>query len=204
MSSLLINGEDTIGVPDCAEDVVYSNKNSGINATNVQDAIDLMQPKTDAELTTESKAIVGAVNELNNSLINKADKSAIPTKTSELTNDSGFITNSTRTAVVQNNFMKITIPTNLGDKVKIDGVINQTVNIATAYGNGYLGDFTITIPTNARPSTGFYDVQLTCKTTDTIAVTTVKTVSKSAITGWIWSPISGSKGVDIYVSGMAY
>ena len=64
--------------------------------------VDEKQNKTDVALTTTSKEIVGAINEINDKLAasdgevvswnDLKDKPTIPSKTSELTNDSGFIT----------------------------------------------------------------------------------------------------------------
>ena len=49
------------------------------------------QTKEDATLETTNKTIVGAINEVNTNIMSKANKSDIPTKTSQLTNDSNFI-----------------------------------------------------------------------------------------------------------------
>ena len=48
------------------------------------------QLKQDDELSTNSKEVVGAINEVNET-VGELDKK-IPTKTSQLTNDSGFLT----------------------------------------------------------------------------------------------------------------
>ena len=50
------------------------------------------QTKEDNMLETTNKTIVGAINEVNTNVMLKANKSDIPTKTSELTNDSKFLT----------------------------------------------------------------------------------------------------------------
>lgn len=57
------------------------------DATTVADELALKQNATDANLTTSDQTIVGAINELN---ANKANSSDVPTKTSDLLNDSGF------------------------------------------------------------------------------------------------------------------
>lgn len=57
------------------------------------------QTKSDATLGTTNKTIVGAINELNT---NKANKTEIPTKTSDLTNDSNFATESYVTNAINN------------------------------------------------------------------------------------------------------
>ena len=48
------------------------------------------QPKNDSDLNTTNKTVVGAINELKTNVNNIN----VPTKTSQLTNDSGYITNS--------------------------------------------------------------------------------------------------------------
>ena len=50
------------------------------------------QTKEDNMLETTNKTIVGAINEVNTNVMLKANKSDIPTKTSQLTNDSKFLT----------------------------------------------------------------------------------------------------------------
>ena len=59
-----------------------------------QGEIDLngYQTKEDTTLETTNKTIVGAINEVNTNVMSKANKSDIPTKTSQLTNDSNFLT----------------------------------------------------------------------------------------------------------------
>ena len=71
-----------------AEETGYDNTESGLTATNVQDAIDELasQPSVDAYTKQESDEKYATKTELSN----KADVSAIPTKTSQLQNDSGF------------------------------------------------------------------------------------------------------------------
>ena len=71
-----------------AEETGYDNTESGLDATNVQDAIDELasQPSVDAYTKQESDEKYATKTELSA----KADVSAIPTKTSDLQNDSGF------------------------------------------------------------------------------------------------------------------
>ena len=66
----------------------YDNASSGLDATNVQDAIDELadKPSVDAYTKQESDEKYATKTELSA----KADVSAIPTKTSDLQNDSGF------------------------------------------------------------------------------------------------------------------
>ena len=71
-----------------AEETGYDNTESGLEATNVQDAIDELadKPSVDAYTKQESDQKYATKTELSE----KADVSAIPTKTSDLQNDSGF------------------------------------------------------------------------------------------------------------------
>ena len=71
-----------------AEETGYDNTESGLDATNVQDAIDELarKPSVDAYTKQESDEKYATKTELSA----KADVSAIPTKTSQLQNDSGF------------------------------------------------------------------------------------------------------------------
>ena len=67
----------------------YDNTESGLDATNVQDALDELanKPSVDAYTKQESDEKYATKTELSA----KADVSAIPTKTSDLQNDSGFV-----------------------------------------------------------------------------------------------------------------
>ena len=75
-----------------ASETGYDNTESGLEATNVQDAIDEVNtkieniPSVDAYTKEQSDEKYATKTELSN----KADISAIPTKTSQLQNDSGF------------------------------------------------------------------------------------------------------------------
>ena len=71
-----------------AEETGYDNTESGLDATNVQDALDELaqKPSVDAYTKQESDEKYATKTELSA----KADVSAIPTKTSDLQNDSGF------------------------------------------------------------------------------------------------------------------
>ena len=77
-----------------ASETGYDNTESGLEATNVQDAIDEVNtkieniPSVDAYTKEQSDEKYATKTELSN----KADVSAIPTKTSQLQNDSGFAT----------------------------------------------------------------------------------------------------------------
>lgn len=68
--AVMMTGVDTPYVPE-AEDVVYDNTESELEATNAQNAIDEIvaelltkQNSTDSTLSTSSKTVVGAINEL--------------------------------------------------------------------------------------------------------------------------------------------
>ena len=71
-----------------AKDTGYDNTESGLEATNVQDAIDELANKTPEDIYTKEES--------NDKFATKTAlqtvANAIPTKTSELTNDSGFAT----------------------------------------------------------------------------------------------------------------
>lgn len=73
------NGTDIY--PATLEDAVFDT-----NGTSIKDKYQL---KTDDALSTTDKTIIGSINELNT---NKANAEDIPTKTSDLTNDSNFLT----------------------------------------------------------------------------------------------------------------
>lgn len=68
------NGNVVEGLPSIASQINYSNTSSGLSGTTSQSAIDELasekQDKTDNSLTTTSKTVVGAVNELKSGLTN--------------------------------------------------------------------------------------------------------------------------------------
>ena len=66
-----------------------TNDSGFITSTNLPN-LTPYQPKNDSDLNTTNKTVVGAINELKTNVNNIN----VPTKTSQLTNDSGYITNS--------------------------------------------------------------------------------------------------------------
>ena len=71
-----------------ASETGYDNTESGLEATNVQDAIDELASATPEDVYTKEETDDKFATKTE--LSNKADVSAIPTKTSQLQNDSGF------------------------------------------------------------------------------------------------------------------
>ena len=130
---------------------------------------------------------------------------SVPTKTSELTNDSGFITSSSRNAVINSGIIRVEIPTSDGTKYSYHGSKSNAYNMNVAYGGGNLADFSISIPSNIQPPTGFYEVNLTASCADTIVIPVLKSATKTAITGWLWTPANAaSKTVGIQLSALGY
>ena len=92
------NNNNKNNLSDFNNDVGFVNEKYVIDkieeAQLQQGEIDLnrYQTKEDTTLETTNKTIVGAINEVNNNVMSKVNKSEIPTKTSQLTNDSNFLT----------------------------------------------------------------------------------------------------------------
>lgn len=120
----------------------------------------------------------------------------IPSKLSQLSNDTGFITNSTRNAVTVNPFNRIEIPTTEGTRWLYHGQLTLRIDANKAFGSGYYGDFSLNIPSNIAPPNSFYGVQLTILG-GRIAFAQCTSFSKSKITGWLWSPFSGVENFTI-------
>lgn len=120
----------------------------------------------------------------------------IPSKLSQLSNDTGFITNSTRNAVTVNPFNRIEIPTTEGTRWLYHGQLTLRIDATKAFGSGYYGDFSLNIPSNIAPPNSFYGVQLTILG-GRIAFAQCTSFSKSKITGWLWSPFSGVENFTI-------
>lgn len=82
------NGNVVEGLPSIASQINYSNTSSGMQATQVQAAIDELntnkQPKTDNNLTTTSKETTGAINELKSGLTDVNNKFASYEKVSKI------------------------------------------------------------------------------------------------------------------------
>ena len=105
----------------------YDNTESGLDATNVQDALDELasKPSVDAYTKQESDEKYATKTELSA----KADVSAIPTKTSDLQNDSGFAQIDDSEASASNTYSSDKIDDLLDEKVDtttIDEFTEQT------------------------------------------------------------------------------
>ena len=120
----------------------------------------------------------------------------IPSKLSQLSNDTGFITNSIRNAVTVNPFNRIEIPTTEGTRWLYHGQLTLRIDVTKAFGSGYYGEFSFSIPSNIAPLNSFYGVQLTILG-GRIAFAQCTSFSKSKITGWLWSPLSGVENFTI-------
>ena len=106
------------------------------------------QDKEDENLNTNDKTIVGAINELDYDMfsvnseiielnISKADKSELPTKTSQLTNDSGFMTSIPDEYVTNSELEQTLIPygQELDKKSNIINYSDHTLNGVETYNN---------------------------------------------------------------------
>ena len=136
---------------------------------------------------------------------------SVPTKTSELTNDSGFVNNNyvdnkiNTLAIVSDGIIRTNIRTTDGLKYKYDSSQIRTLHITIPYGNGYLGDFRIDIPANIQPPTNFYDVNISVVCDGKLVFGCLKSFNKSAIIGWVWSPTyDETSTVAIQFSGYGY
>ena len=136
---------------------------------------------------------------------------SVPTKTSQLSNDSGFVNNTyvdnkiLTIAIVSGGIIRTDIRTTDGVKYKYDSSQTRTLNITTPYGNGYLGDFRIDIPSNIKPPTNFYDVNITVACSGKLVFGALNYFNKNEIVGWLWAPTyDATSTVSIQFSGYGY
>ena len=123
----------------------YDNTESGLTATNVQDAIDELasQPSVDAYTKQESDEKYATKTELSA----KADVSAIPTKTSDLQNDSGFAQIDDTEASASKTYSSEKIEQFVGTTARIDDTSTANNKVWSAEKtnselNGVKGDIT--------------------------------------------------------------
>lgn len=130
---MAIDNGKIIGIPSAASGVSYDNTDSGLSSTNVQDAIDEvsddLSDKVDKvtgkglssnDYTNADKAIVDGVT---SALAGKANVGDIPTKTSDLINDSGFITN------LVNNLLNYYLKSETYSKAEVDALLQAITTL---------------------------------------------------------------------------
>ena len=174
----------------------YPDTTTPVNATNLNQ-MDEGIAAVDQELTTQKENATDMqdmIDQLNTGLSELNLK--IPSKLSQLSNDTGFITNSTRNAFTVTPFNRIEIPTTEGTRWLYHGQLTLRIDVTKAFGSGFYGDFSLDIPSNIAPLNGFYCVQLTTLG-GRIAFAQCSSISKSKITGWLWSPLSGVENFTI-------
>ena len=146
------NNNNKNNLSDFNNDVGFVNEKYVIDkieeAQLQQGEIDLnrYQTKEDTTLETTNKTIVGAINEVNNNVMSKVNKSEIPTKTSQLTNDSNFLTSVpseyitetelnakgylTEHQSLENYALKTEIPTNTSQLTNDSGYLTEHQDIS--------------------------------------------------------------------------
>ena len=141
---LIKDAINATGAYPSADNISYDNTTSGLSSTNVQSAInELEDEKADKSTTLNGYGITNAYTktETNSLLNNKANISDIPSKTSDLTNDSNFVSDSNYVHT-DNNYTTTdknivdNVTSNLANKVdKVNGKSLSTNDFTTAYMN---------------------------------------------------------------------
>lgn len=108
-------------------------------------------------------------------------------------------------AVQSSPFIRVTLNNSLGTMYIVTGTVTLTINTSTAYGNGYIGDFTISIPSAVRCPNGHYSVQITCTANSKVCIASLNTTTNlSQLQGWVQSNISSSTNVLFNVTILGY
>ena len=127
---------------------------------------------------------------------------SVPTNTNQLTNGAGFLTPFTDTTTDPFNCVKI--PCDTGTLFLVTGTKTVSTVTPTADGDGYINEFSISIPSNCRPTNNFQTVVVTGNAGWNFN-TYVTSISKSTIKVKIWSkttfPASWSIGLGIFALG---
>ena len=145
---LIKDAINATGAYPSADNISYDNTTSGMSSTNVQSAInELEDEKANKNTTLNGYGITNAYTktETNALLNNKANISDIPSKTSDLTNDSDFVSDSNYVHT-DNNYTTTdknivgNVTSNLANKVdKVNGKGLSTNDFTTAYMNKLSG-----------------------------------------------------------------
>jgi hypothetical protein len=145
---LIKDAINATGAYPSADNVSYDNTTSGMSSTNVQSAInELENEKANKSTTLNGYGITNAYTktETNTLLNNKANISDIPSKTSDLINDSDFVSDSNYVHT-DNNYTTTdknivgNVTSNLANKVdKVSGKGLSTNDFTTAYMNKLSG-----------------------------------------------------------------
>ena len=145
---LIKDAINATGAYPSADNISYDNTTSGMSSTNVQSAInELEDEKANKSTTLNGYGITNAYTktETNTLLNNKANISDIPSKTSDLTNDSDFVSDSNYVHT-DNNYTTTdknivgNVTSNLANKVdKVNGKGLSTNDFTTAYMNKLSG-----------------------------------------------------------------
>lgn len=99
-------------------------------------------------------------------------------------------------AKTDSGFLRIAFPTTDGVKYVIVGSVTKTINISTPYGNEYIGDFTISIPSSLRFTTPLA-VSVHCQAAGRVVTCGRSGAIASQVTGWVQSACSGSASVTM-------
>ena len=134
-TSILGDGDITIAGGGEVDLTNYYNKqqvnnllNDKVTSTELNEAINSAKNQTNAYA---DNAVAAAKNELNNSIAQKANVNQLPTKTSQLTNDSGYLTS------IPSNYVTTTDLNNaIADKANINQLPTKTSQLAND--SGYL------------------------------------------------------------------
>ena len=99
-------------------------------------------------------------------------------------------------AKADSGFLRIAFPTTDGVKYVIIGSVTQTIDISTPYGNEYIGDFTIFIPSSLRFTTALA-ASIHCQAVGRVVTCGRSGAIPSQVTGWVQSACSGSASVTM-------
>ena len=123
---------------------------------------------------------------LNDILLAKADLSAIPTNTSQLSNDSGFITSAD-------------VPTKTSDLTNDSGFITSA-DIITKRD---LNDFNVYVDPMADMTTTKFTVVVSYAFDPSTPLFTVELTHRGGVeTSWSWSPTGSNQGISIAYSSV--
>ena len=132
------------------------------------------------------------------------NKPTIPSSTSQLTNDSGYVNGGALPVFVNNGtFCKITLNTDSTICICYGAVFGE-YNLNIPYASGFLADFAITIPENCRPTSGYSAINAHAIKSGAIVSAHVTGYSNGVVTGYLYSPssgVNGSVGVSIEMFG---
>lgn len=135
MPKLMIDGLAASGSFSAANAAKYNNEKSGLEATNVQSAIDELaiekQNSEDNNLSTESKEIVGAINEIVSTAITTSNIGNQSVNHASTADSATNATNATNASTVNNLTVQTAVPANAKFTDTVISVINNLTSTST-------------------------------------------------------------------------